>query len=141
MKAIIQNYYGDENTLKIAELSAPIISKPNQFIVKVAFVNISSGDKNLNTLSQPFLIRLALRLLFGWKGPKSKVRGISGSGIVESVGSEVSNVKVGDQVNFINSMKAGALAEYLLLSSNSKFSIVDSSVDLVEAAQIGRAHV
>ena len=136
MKAIIQNYYGDENTLEIAELSAPIISKPNQFIVKVAFVNISSGDKNLNTLSQPFMIRLVLRLLFGWKGPKSKVRGISGSGIVESVGSEVSNVKVGDQVNFINSMKAGALAEYLLLSSNSKFSIVDSSVDLVEAAPI-----
>lgn len=136
MKAIIQNYYGDENALEVAEVSTPIISKPNQFLVKVAYANISSGDKNINTLSQPFVIRLAIRLLFGWKGPKSKIRGISGSGIVEVVGSDVSNIKVGDQVNFINSMNAGVLAEYLLLTSESKFSLVDTTVDLVAAAPI-----
>ena len=68
MKAIIQNQYGDEKTLESVEVSAPTISKPNQFIVKVAYANISSGDKNINTLDQPFMIRLILKLLFGWKG-------------------------------------------------------------------------
>ena len=136
MKAIIQNQYGDENTLESVEVSAPTISKPNQFIVKVAYANISSGDKNINTLDQPFMIRLILKLLFGWKGPKTKIRGISGSGVVDAVGGKVSNVKVGDNINFINSMKAGVLADYLLLSSDSKFAVVDPAVNLVDAAPI-----
>jgi NADPH:quinone reductase-like Zn-dependent oxidoreductase len=136
MKAIIQNRYGNESTLELVEVSAPVISKPNQFLIKVAYANISSGDKNINTIDQPFLIKLILRLLFGWSGPKSKIRGISGSGVVVEVGSDVTGVKVGDHVNFINSMKAGVLAEYLVLSSDSKFAVVDSSVDLVDAAPI-----
>ena len=136
MKAIIQTHYGDENTLESVEVSAPIISKPNQFLVKVAYANISSGDKNINTLDQPFMIRLILKLLFGWKGPKSRIRGISGSGVVEAVGSSVDNLKVGDHINFINSMKAGVLAEFLVLSTESKYAIVDPSVNLAEAAPV-----
>jgi NADPH:quinone reductase-like Zn-dependent oxidoreductase len=136
MKAIIQNRYGDENTLESIDVSVPVITKPNQFLIKVAYANVSSGDKNINTLDQPFFIKLILRLLFGWNGPKAQIRGISGSGIVESVGSDVVNAKVGDHVNFINSMKAGVLAEYLVLSSDSKFAVVDSSVNLVDAAPI-----
>lgn len=136
MKAIVQNRYGDENTLASTEVSAPVISKPNQFLVKVSYANISSGDKNINTLDQPYMIQVILRLMFGWNGPKSRIRGISGSGVVVEVGSDVKGVKVGDHVNFINSMKAGVLAEYLVLSNDSKYAIVDSSVDLLHAAPI-----
>lgn len=136
MKAIIQTHYGNENTLESVEVSAPIITKPNQFLVKVAYANISSGDKNINTLDQPFMIRLVLKLLFGWKGPKSRIRGISGSGIVEAVGNDVESVKVGDHINFINSMKAGVLAEFLVLSTDSKVALVNPSVNLAEAAPV-----
>jgi NADPH:quinone reductase-like Zn-dependent oxidoreductase len=136
MKAIIQNRYGDENTLQMVEVNTLKITKPNEILVDVHMVNISAGDKNINTLSQPLLIQMMIRLIFGWNKPRAKVRGICGSGIIKQVGSEVNDFKVGDHVNFINSMKAGALAEQILLNTKSIIAKVDSSLPLEVAACI-----
>jgi NADPH:quinone reductase-like Zn-dependent oxidoreductase len=77
-----------------------------------------------------------MRLVFGFSGPRAKVRGISGSGVVKSVGTDVIGFKTGDHVNFINSIRAGVMAEHLLLNSKSKISIVADKVNLEDAAPI-----
>jgi NADPH:quinone reductase-like Zn-dependent oxidoreductase len=136
MKAIIQNRYGDENTLQLVEVDALKVTKPNEILVDVHFVNITAGDKNINTLSQPLLVQIMIRLIFGWNKPKAKVRGICGSGVIKEVGSEVNDFKVGDHVNFINSMKAGALTEQILLNTKSIISKVNPSLPLEVAACI-----
>jgi NADPH:quinone reductase-like Zn-dependent oxidoreductase len=136
MKAIIQEHYGDENTLKKVNVLDLKITKPDQILADVHFANISAGDKNINTLSQPWFIQIMIRLIFGWNKPKARIRGISGSGIVKAIGNDVTTFQVGDHVNFINSMKAGVLADQILLSEKSIISKVDSSVLLEDAACI-----
>jgi NADPH:quinone reductase-like Zn-dependent oxidoreductase len=136
MKAIIQDRYGDENTLHMVEVEEIKMMNPSEILVDVHYVNITAGDKNINTLSQPLFIQVMIRLIFGWNKPKAKVRGISGSGVVKNVGHEVTEFKEGDHVNFINSMKAGALAQQILLNSKSILAKVDSSVPLEIAACI-----
>jgi NADPH:quinone reductase-like Zn-dependent oxidoreductase len=136
MKAIIQNQYGDENTLKKVEVNDLKITKPDQILVDVHYANITAGDKNINTLSQPWFLQIMIRLIFGWNKPKAKIRGISGSGVVSAIGTEVNSFQVGDHVNFINSMKAGVLADHILLTEKSIISEVDASTSIEDAACI-----
>jgi NADPH:quinone reductase-like Zn-dependent oxidoreductase len=136
MKAIIQKVYGDESTLQLIDTSSPIIKKTNDILIEVKYANISAGDKNINTLNLPQPIKTVMRLVFGFNGPRAKVRGISGSGVVKSVGTDVIGFKAGDHVNFINSISAGVMAEQLLLNSRSKISLVADNVNLEYAAPI-----
>jgi NADPH:quinone reductase-like Zn-dependent oxidoreductase len=136
MKAIIQKVYGDESTLQMVDVAAPKIKKSNQILVKVNYANVSAGDKNINTLNLSQPIKTIMRLVFGFNGPRAKIRGISGSGVIKAVGLKVKDYKVGDNVNFINSIKAGVMAEYLLLNSNSKVCKVDKETSLEAAAPI-----
>jgi NADPH:quinone reductase-like Zn-dependent oxidoreductase len=136
MKAIIQNVYGDESTLQLTDVKSPIIRKPTDILIEVKYANISAGDKNINTLNLPQPIKSIMRLVFGFSGPRAKIRGISGSGIVRNVGTGVIGFKIGDHVNFINSIKAGVMAEHLILNSKSKISLVDKGVKLEDAAPI-----
>lgn len=136
MKAIIQRRYGDEKSLFIHTVPTPQISKNNQILVKVKVANISSGDKNINTIPFGFPLNVLLRFIYGWKGPRNPIRGITGSGVVQEVGSAVSLFKPGDHVNFIQSMKASVMAEYLLLDTKSVVAKVDASVSYEQSAPI-----
>jgi NADPH:quinone reductase-like Zn-dependent oxidoreductase len=136
MKAIIQKVYGDESTLQLIDTTSPIIKKSNEILIEVKYANISAGDNNINTLNLPQPIKTVMRLVFGFRGPRAKVRGISGSGVIKSVGTDVIGFKAGDHVNFINSIKAGVMAEHLLLNSRSKISLVADNVNLEDAAPI-----
>jgi NADPH:quinone reductase-like Zn-dependent oxidoreductase len=134
MKAIIQNKYGDASTLELVEVTAPTILTPLDVIVDVHVANISTGDKNINTMQGNILFKLLLQLIFGFGKPKAKVRGISGSGVIRAVGSSVTTFRVGEPVNFINSMKAGVMSEQLRLTTKSKLASVEASVSMQASA-------
>ena len=136
MKAIIQEQYGDESTLQLVDVPSVTITKPTDIIIDVHVANISTGDKNINTMQGNILFKLLLQLVFGFGKPKAKVRGISGSGVISEVGSDVTTFFVGDHVNFINSMKAGVMAEQVLLSTKSKVAKAEESVPMEAAAPI-----
>ncbi len=136
MKAVVQERYGDEKTLSIQTFPTPHISKTNQILVKVKVANISSGDKNINTIPFGFPLNILLRFIYGWKGPRNPIRGITGSGVVQEVGSAVRLFNPGDHVNFIQSMKPSVMAEYLLLDTKSVMAKVDSSVAYEQSAPI-----
>lgn len=136
MKAIIQKRYGDESTLHLKEINDVGSLKPDDILVDVHYCNVTAGDKNINTLSQPWYMQIMIRLVFGWNKPRAFVRGICGSGVIAQVGSNVTAYKVGDHVNFINSVKAGVAAEQLVLTSKSIMSKVKPEVSLQEAACI-----
>lgn len=135
MKAIIQKQYGGIQTLEHVERNKPSI-KDDDILVKVSYANISAGDKNINTMNVKFPLNVIMKLIFGFKRPKAEIRGISGSGIIEEIGSHVTQFEVGDHINFINSMKAGVLADYLVLNEKSKIGKLDKEVSLADAAPI-----
>lgn len=136
MKAVIQNKYGDESTLQLVDVPSLKVVKATDILIDVQVANISTGDKNINTMQGNVLFKLLLGLVFGFGKPKARVRGISGSGVIIDVGSAVTTFKIGDRVNFINSIKAGVMAEQLLLHAKSKLAIVDASVSYEQAAPI-----
>lgn len=133
MKAIVQHKYGGPEVLEMLEVDKPSISD-NDILIEVHYANIASGDMRVNTLGVTGILKFIMRLLFGWNKPRRKVRGISGSGKIVESGSRVSNFKVGDRVYFINSMKAGVLAEYLKLPSNGKVVTIPDNVSYEDAA-------
>jgi NADPH:quinone reductase-like Zn-dependent oxidoreductase len=136
MKAIVQDRYGDEKTLESVKIKEVEVIKPNQFKVLVKVANISSGDKNINTIPFSFPMNLILRLVFGLRKPRHRVRGISGSGIVIDIGKDVKGINIGDKVNFINSMKQSVMADELILDKKSKYAIVDNDIPYEASAPI-----
>ena len=117
------------------EVEKPTISK-NQMLIKVYAANVSSGDMRLNTLDVPLLLIPMVKLIFGFKGPRNQTRGISGSDVVSEIGSNIKEYKVGDKIYFINTIKAGCLAEYVVLNNKSIISKIPDNLSFNESAPL-----
>jgi NADPH:quinone reductase-like Zn-dependent oxidoreductase len=135
MRAVVQKRYGGPEQLELVEVPTPTISD-RDILVKIHATNIASGDMRVNTLDVPIFLKPIMRLVFGWNGPRHSIRGISAAGEVVQVGSKITSYKTGDQVYFINSMKAGCLAEYIALSEKSIMAKMPTNRSYVEAAPI-----
>jgi len=135
MKAIIQNKYGGVSTLKMVEVERPTPNQ-NEILIEIYATNIASGDMKINTLDVPFGLRTIMKIIFGFNGPRKKIRGISAAGKIVEIGSKVSKFKVKDRVYLINSMKAGCLAEYLVMNENGVIAQIPESMTYEDAAPI-----
>lgn len=135
MKAIVQRRYGGAETLSLEEVKKPKI-KDNQILVEAHSANIASGDMRINTLDIPKGLGFIMKLIFGFKGPRRKVRGVTGSGIIVETGKNVTNYKVGDEIYYINSMKAGCLAEYVALNMNQVMAEIPRGVTFNQASPL-----
>ena len=92
MKAIVQNDYGSPDVLKLAEVAQPVM-KENQVLVRVKAVPINAGDV-FAMRGNPWLIRLTA----GFPKPKNHILGWDMAGVVEAVGSNVTQFCPGDKV-------------------------------------------
>lgn len=109
MKAIIYENYGSYEQLKLEEIEKPN-PKEHEVLINVKAASLNTGD--LIFLSgKPYIIRAIMSGLFK---PKNKILGSDIAGIVEAVGSNVTNFKIGDEVFGDLSMYGfGGLAEYV----------------------------
>jgi NADPH:quinone reductase-like Zn-dependent oxidoreductase len=110
MKSVVYSKYGSAEVLEIAEIPIPTITD-NQVLVKVQAVSINPADWHFMR-GTPYLVRLQSGLL----KPKIGKFGLDMAGVVESVGANITEFKVGDEV-FGESM--GALSEFAVFSQNS----------------------
>lgn len=107
MKAIVFSKYGDPRSLHIKQKQKTTPAS-EEVLVKVRAAAINDYDWSL-VRGKPHIYRL----LFGILKPKANIPGMELSGIVEHVGENVSNFKVGDCVyGDISQYGFGALAEY-----------------------------
>jgi NADPH:quinone reductase-like Zn-dependent oxidoreductase len=118
MKALIQKQYGDETTLHMVDHPEPMRQRANEIKIKVHVANVTSGDRNINTLALHPFLKFVMQMIFGFGKPRAVIRGISGAGEVTEVGRVVTRFKVGDRVNFINSFGASVMAEYIVLKQS-----------------------
>jgi NADPH:quinone reductase-like Zn-dependent oxidoreductase len=110
MKSITVNAYGGPEVLKLENTEIPT---PNskEVRIKIEATSITRASVMMRT-GKPYFGRL----FTGISKPKVKTPGTDLSGIVESVGSEVSKFRVGDRVMAATDLKCGAYAEYICLS-------------------------
>ncbi len=108
MKAIVFERYGGPEHLTLQDVEKPT-PKASQVLIKIDTASVNPLDWRIMRGS-PFLVRL----MFGLTKPKFNRLGADVSGIVEEVGSDVKNLKVGDEVfGEIFKSGLGAFSEYV----------------------------
>jgi NADPH:quinone reductase-like Zn-dependent oxidoreductase len=112
MKAVVTEKYGGPDVLEIKKVEKPL-PKSNEVLVKIKATSITAASTFMRE-GKPYFGRLFL----GLTKPKTKIPGTDLSGIIEAIGSEVKNFKVGDQVMAVTALDCGAYAEYICLSSD-----------------------
>jgi NADPH:quinone reductase-like Zn-dependent oxidoreductase len=131
MKAIVQNDYGSPDALKLAEVVQPAM-KDNQVLVRVKAVSINAGDI-FAMRGNPWLIRLTA----GFPRPKNYILGLDMAGVVEAVGSSVTQFCPGDEVYAACS---SALAEYVSVVED-KLALKPANLTFEQAASIPTAAI
>ena len=135
MKAIIQHKYGGLDQLELVEINKPVITE-DQLLIKIKAVNIASGDMRVNTLDVPRILKPIMKMVFGWKGPRNKVRGITASGIIKEKGINVHKYNLKDEVYFINSLGAGCLADYIVLNKKAIMARKPKNISFIDVSPI-----
>ncbi len=105
MKAIVQDRYGSADVLELREIEPPEV-EDDEVLVCVRAAGVDPGVWHVMT-GLPYLIRIAG---YGFRAPKSPVRGNDLAGRVEAVGKDVTQFQVGDEVFGTSD---GTFAEYV----------------------------
>ena len=106
MKAIVYENYGSPDVLELKEIIKPTV-KDDEILIKVHAASVTPLDWHMLT-GTPYIARLMAGLL----KPKRKVLGTDVAGVIEAVGSNITEFQSGDEV-FGLSFYNGSFAEYL----------------------------
>ena len=95
MRAIVQDKYGGEpaDVLRLEEIDRPQVGE-DDVLVRVHAASVHIGDWHVMT-GLPYLLRV---VGFGFRAPKVHVRGMDVAGTVETVGTNVTKFRAGDEV-------------------------------------------
>src|SRR5436189_470933 len=104
MQAVVRARYGSEDCLALGEVAKPELAD-DAVLVRVRASSVNRGDWYAME-GKPF----AGRAMMGLRRPKTELIGGDFAGIVEAVGSDVTEFAVGDEVFGVRS---GAFADYV----------------------------
>jgi NADPH:quinone reductase-like Zn-dependent oxidoreductase len=103
MKAIVQESYGPpERVLRLANVDRPPVGD-DDVLIRLRATSVNTPDW-ITVTGIPYI----LRLRSGLRRPRTPVRGTDAAGVVEAVGTNVTDLRPGDEV--FGSSWAGALA-------------------------------
>lgn len=135
MKAIICPKYGPPEVLKISTLAKPI-PKKNEVLVKIMATTVNSADVRIRGLKVDGLMKLVMRLVLGFNKPRKPILGTVFSGIIEHIGTNVSDFKVGDNVFGMTGLMFGTNAEYIAISEKDNITLAPMNATHEESAAI-----
>ncbi len=128
MKAIITTAYGKPEVFKMDSVEKPI-AKPNEILVKIKAASVTKADTMMRT-GKPYIGRLFM----GLTKPKNEIWGTGFAGIIESIGENVNQFKVGDKVFGENIKSFGCYAEYVALPEDGIIAKLPENMSFKEAA-------
>jgi NADPH:quinone reductase-like Zn-dependent oxidoreductase len=130
MKSVIANQYGGPEVFEIKNVTKPS-PKLNEVLIKISATSITAASTFMRE-GKPYFGRLFI----GLTKPKIKTPGTDLSGIVEAIGADVTNFKVGDQIMAETGLDCGAYAEYICLASDELIVLQPQNVSAEEATGI-----
>jgi NADPH:quinone reductase-like Zn-dependent oxidoreductase len=131
VKAVTRDRYGSPDVLELREIERPALT-PDGILVRVRAASLNPYDWHI-LRGVPYLVRL----MEGVRTPKEKVVGADVAGVVEAVGSDVTDFKPGDEVF---GTRYGSLAE-IFFGRERNFVPKPASLSFEEAAAIPMAGV
>lgn len=112
MKAAVVDGYGPPEVLRIKNVPKPKI-KDGEILVKVKIVAVTAGDSRIRDGRFPKGFAVPARLALGITKQRKKILGSTYSGVVEEVGKNVTDYKVGDEVCGMTGSNFGTYAEFI----------------------------
>ena len=131
MKAAIYTKYGGPEVLQITEIAKPT-PKDDEVLVKIYAVSINDWDAGL-LQGDPIN-----RMLNGLTKPKRQILGSDIAGVIEAIGKNVTQFKIGDEVYGDLSGRWGGFAEYVCAPEKA-LALKSRSMSFEEAAAIPQA--
>lgn len=135
MKAVFCTAYGLPNVLEIQKIMKPSC-KDNEILVRIIATAVNSGDVRVRGLAVEGFMKIMMRLTLGFSKPRKPILGTVYSGIVESVGSEVSKFKVGDKVFGMTGFDFGTYAEYIAVKETANVDYMPQNATFEEAVSL-----
>jgi NADPH:quinone reductase-like Zn-dependent oxidoreductase len=130
MKAIIHTQYGPPEVAQLKDIPKPL-PKENELLVKVYASTVNRTDSGFR--SAEYVIS---RFWSGLLKPKQQTLGSEFSGVVEAVGAQVREFKIGDNVFGFNDKQFGGHAEYLTIAASAGVALMPDNVNFETAAAI-----
>ena len=128
MKAVVQDRYGSPDELQLREVEKPNVEQ-DDVLVRVKAVSLNPADWHIMR-AQPHLVRA----MAGFRRP-TPIRGLDVAGVVEAVGSDVSEFEPGDEVF---GHLGRSLAEYVS-GKEDRFAAKPERLSFEQAASLGVA--
>ena len=133
MKAAIVTKYGGPEVIKIIEVEKPT-PKQTEVLVRVKAFGVTSGDVRIRSAKFPKGFSIPARLALGIFAPRKKILGSEFSGVIEAVGSNVNEFKIGDEV--IGFRVSNIYAEYAVIDINAAILHKPNNLTFEQAAGI-----
>lgn len=128
MKASVYYKYGNSEVLEIREIEKTR-PKTNEILVKVRASTVNRTDCAM-LKAKPYI----MRLFTGFFKPKNPILGTDFAGIIEEIGEEIKDFKVGDCVFGFNDLGLSSHAEYLCISKKKAWAKIPENVSFENAA-------
>jgi NADPH:quinone reductase-like Zn-dependent oxidoreductase len=141
MKAVECTKYGPPEVLKIVEIEKPV-PRNNEVLIKVMATTTHIGDTKIRRLAPgigPFIdpfIKFMMWFVIGFRGPRKKILGMELSGIIESIGKDVTMFNPGDEVFASTELKFGGYAQYACLPEKCTMTLKPTNMTHEEAAPL-----
>jgi NADPH:quinone reductase-like Zn-dependent oxidoreductase len=136
MKAIVHTAYGPPDELQLKEVEKPV-PKEDEVLIRIHATTVTTTDCNVRNLTfVPRLLRLPMRMEFGFRKPKIEILGVDLAGEIEAVGRDVKRFEIGDQVYGTPEPALGAHAEYICIPEDGVLTKKPANMTWEEAASI-----
>ncbi len=135
MKAVVYERYGPPEVLQFKEVEKPT-PKDNEVLIRTHATTVTSADWRVRSLNVPAGFGFVMRLVFGIAKPRQPILGSELAGVVESVGKDVRNFKIGDQVFAFSDTSMGCHAEYKCMPQDGVVVLKPPSLPYDEAAAL-----
>ena len=136
MKAITYSRYGPPDVLRIEEVPKPV-PRDDEILIRVQAAEATKADCEMRGFR--FSVKwfwLPLRIALGVRKPRRRILGGYFSGIVVSLGKNVTVFSVGDEVFGATGLQMGAYGEYVALPANLTIVPKPNNMSFAEAAAV-----
>ncbi|OAN77829.1 Zn-dependent oxidoreductase [Jannaschia sp. EhC01] len=127
--------YGAPDVLEKVDIPTPT-PKPDEVLVRVHATTVSAGDWRARSLTMPRGLGLLGRLVFGITGPRKPILGTEFSGVIETVGAQVTTYQPGEAVIGFPGAGFGAHAEFITMPEAGKLTRKPDNLSFTDAAAI-----
>lgn len=130
MNAFVYENYGSPDVLKAQRMAKPS-PKSNQLLIKIITSTVNRTDCGF-LRGKPHIVRF----FSGMRHPKYTILGNEFAGIVEAIGSDVREFKIGDRVFGYNDTEFGGHAEYTIANETGPVATIPPGLSFEHGACI-----